>query len=105
MFDTLIQGGTLVTSDGLESATIAIKDGCIAALASSGDAITAREEIDATGKLLLPGLVDAHVHLREPGFTHKEDFASGTLAAAAGGVTTVMNMPTDDPWTATVADF
>lgn len=105
MFDTLIQGATLVTSDGLESATIAIKDGCIAALASPGDTIAAREEIDATGKLVLPGLVDAHVHLREPGFTHKEDFASGTMAAAAGGVTTVMNMPTDDPWTATVADF
>ena len=51
--------------------------------------------------LRLPGLVDAHVHLREPGYTHKEDFFSGTAAALAGGVTTVLDMPNTNPPTAT----
>jgi len=56
-------------------------------------------ELDLTGCLLLPGLIDAHVHLCEPGLTQKEDFASGTRAAIAGGVTTLLDMPTDNPWT------
>jgi dihydroorotase len=51
--------------------------------------------------LRLPGLVDAHVHLREPGYTHKEDFFSGTAAALAGGVTAVLDMPNTNPPTAT----
>ncbi|MEZ4663227.1 MAG: amidohydrolase family protein [Caldilineaceae bacterium] len=51
--------------------------------------------------LKLPGLIDAHVHLREPGYTHKEDFYSGTVAALAGGVTTVLDMPNTQPPTAT----
>ena len=105
MFDLLIRGVELVSSDGIEPQSIAIQDGKIAAIAAPGTTINAREEIDATGKLVMPGLVDAHVHLREPGFERKEDFVSGTMAAAAGGVTTVMDMPTDEPWTATVADF
>jgi dihydroorotase len=49
--------------------------------------------------------VDAHVHLRDPGLTHKEDFESGTRAAAAGGVTTLLDMPTDDPWTDGVESY
>lgn len=53
--------------------------------------------------LRLPGLTDAHVHLRQPGYPHKEDFASGTAAALAGGVTTVLDMPNTDPPTATPA--
>jgi dihydroorotase len=52
-------------------------------------------------KLRLPGLVDAHVHLREPGYTYKEDFFSGTVAALAGGVTVVLDMPNTNPPTAT----
>ncbi len=52
-------------------------------------------------KLRLPGLIDAHVHLREPGYTHKEDFFSGTAAALAGGVTVVLDMPNTDPPTST----
>ena len=51
--------------------------------------------------LRLPGLVDAHVHLRQPGYEHKEDFFSGTAAALAGGVTTVLDMPNTNPPTAT----
>jgi len=57
----------------------------------------ARQVIDARDRLVLPGLVDMHVHLREPGQTHKEDIASGTAAAAAGGFTTVCCMPNTTP--------
>lgn len=59
--------------------------------------------IDASGCLVLPGLVDAHVHLRDPGATQKEDFRSGTMAAAAGGITTVLDMPNNNPPTTTLA--
>jgi dihydroorotase (multifunctional complex type) len=58
--------------------------------------------IDAQGKLVIPGLIDLHVHFREPGFTHKEDFLTGTRAAAAGGVTTVLDEPNNKPVTSTV---
>ena len=61
--------------------------------------------MEAANYLVLPGIVNSHVHFREPGLTHKEDFASGSLAAAAGGVTTVMVMPTDDPFTITPENF
>jgi len=55
------------------------------------------EVVDVSGLLVLPGLIDVHVHLREPGGEHKEDFTSGTRAALAGGVTTVLAMPNTDP--------
>src|SRR5579884_354098 len=55
--------------------------------------------IDAAGRLVLPGFIDSHVHFREPGATHKEDFASGTRAALAGGVTTILDMPNTQPST------
>ena len=63
------------------------------------------EEIDATGKLLLPGAIDVHVHFREPGYSHKETWASGSRAAAAGGVTTVVDQPNTDPPTVDGASF
>ncbi|MEP7457368.1 dihydroorotase family protein [Phyllobacterium sp. SB3] len=101
MFDLLIKGGIVVNAEGERRADVAITDGRIAALLSPAERAVARVEVNAAGKHLLPGLIDAHVHLREPGLTHKEDFDSGTKAAALGGVTTVFDMPTDDPWTAT----
>lgn len=101
MFDTLIRGGTLVNADGLSRGDIGIAAGKIAAIIAPGEVAEARTVVDASGCLLLPGLVDAHAHLRDPGLTHKEDFSSGTHTAALGGVTTVLDMPTDEPWTAT----
>ncbi|MFA6157385.1 dihydroorotase family protein [Mesorhizobium sp.] len=101
MFETLIQGAIIVNADGLERRDVGITDGRIAALLAPGETASARTVFDASGAYLLPGLVDAHAHLREPGLTHKEDFSSGTHAAALGGVTTVLDMPTDEPWTAT----
>ncbi|WP_049971867.1 dihydroorotase [Haladaptatus cibarius] len=55
------------------------------------------EAIDATGKLLLPGAIDAHVHFRQPGFSHKETWETGSKSAAAGGVTTVVDQPNTNP--------
>jgi dihydroorotase len=105
MFDMLINRGQVVDEEKMEVQSIAISEGRVAALISDGSEPPAREVIDATGKLVLPGLVDSHVHFREPGLTHKEDFTSGSLAAAAGGVTTVMVMPTDNPFTTTPETF
>ncbi|MFD1642930.1 dihydroorotase [Halohasta litorea] len=61
--------------------------------------------IDATDKLLLPGAIDAHVHFREPGYSHKETWDTATKSAAAGGVTTVVDMPNTDPPTTSGANF
>lgn len=63
------------------------------------------ETIDLKGKIILPGLIDVHVHMRDPGFTYKENFKTGTQAAAAGGFTTVLDMPNTQPPTNTVNDF
>ncbi|MEI9401239.1 dihydroorotase family protein [Mesorhizobium argentiipisi] len=101
MFDTLIRGGTLANADGLSRGDIGIAAGKIAAIIAPGEAAEASTVVHASGSFVLPGLVDAHAHLRDPGLTHKEDFSSGTHAAALGGVTTVLDMPTDEPWTAT----
>jgi dihydroorotase len=102
-FDLVLRGGFVVGPQRQVEADVAILDGRIAALVDRGALALGRAELDVTGRLLLPGLVDAHVHLREPGMTHKEDFVSGTRAAAGGGVTTLLVMPTDDPWTASPA--
>jgi len=61
--------------------------------------------VDATDKLLLPGAIDAHVHFREPGYSHKETWDTATQSAAAGGVTTVVDMPNTDPPTTSGANF
>ncbi|WP_134669010.1 dihydroorotase [Halorussus marinus] len=67
-------------------------------IAAVGSTLTeAGEVIDADGKLLLPGAIDAHVHFREPGFSHKETWETGSKSAAAGGVTTVVDQPNTDP--------
>jgi allantoinase len=84
--------GALVISDGAYARDILIRDGRIAALAEPG-ASTAQREIDARGLLALPGIVDGHVHFNEPGRTDWEGWASGSRAAAAGGTTTVLDMP------------
>lgn len=72
-------------------------DGRIEALVDADVRPDAETVVDARGRLLFPGFIDAHVHMRDPGYPHKETFATGTLAAACGGVTTVMCMPNADP--------
>ncbi len=91
--DLIIRGGKVVTEQGVYNADIAVKDGKIAGLADWGLLDRAEEEIDATGKLILPGGVDPHVHLNEPGRGDWEGWEHGTRAAAAAGVTTILEMP------------
>ncbi len=67
--------------------------------------INAEKIIDVNGNAILPGLIDTHVHMREPGFTYKEDFRTGSEAAAAGGFTTVLDMPNTKPPTNTAKAF
>lgn len=67
--------------------------------------IEAEKTIDVKGNIVLPGLIDAHVHMRDPGFTYKEDFNTGSAAAAAGGFTTILDMPNNQPPTNTVNAF
>lgn len=90
-FDLIVRGGTVATTSGIGAADIGIRDGRIAAL---GFALgTAEQEIDATGRLVLPGGVDSHTHLAQAsrdGSVCADDFASGTASAAAGGTTTVI---------------
>src|SRR5258706_11072789 len=98
--DLVISGATVVTDEASFDAAVAIKDGKILAIGEERAMPSARETFDATGLHLLPGAIDVHVHFREPGYTHKEDWQTGTAAAAMGGVTTVFEMPNVDPPTA-----
>jgi allantoinase len=96
MPDLLVQGGTVVTSSGTLKASILIDKGKIVSISSATN-LEADARIDATGLYILPGLIDTHVHFRDPGMTQKEDFLTGTRSAAKGGVTTVFDMPTTLP--------
>ncbi len=94
----LIRNGKAFLDGKFIQKDILIEDGVITAIGtnlSSGHGISTSgcETVDADGMLVLPGLIDPHVHLREPGDTYKEDFASGGRAAIAGGFTTVIDMP------------
>jgi dihydroorotase len=95
--DLVINGGTIVSPDATYQASIAIKDGVIHAIGAPEAMPAAKETLDATGLHILPGAIDVHVHFRDPGYPQKEDFASGTAAAAFGGVTTVFDMPNTLP--------
>jgi dihydroorotase len=95
--DLVIHNGTVVSADSTFTASVAIKDGVILTLGEANTMPRAKETLDATGLHILPGAIDDHVHFRDPGYPQKEDFASGTLAAAFGGVTTVFDMPNTIP--------
>lgn len=97
MMDLVIKNCKLVDKDG--EYNIAVKDGKIAEISKLD--IIADEEIDAKTNYVLPGLIDPHVHFRDPGLTQKEDFKTGSEAAAAGGFTTVIDMPNTIPKTNT----
>ncbi|MFE9648276.1 dihydroorotase family protein [Streptomyces sp. NPDC006365] len=96
-FDLHITNARVVTPQGVVGAGVAVRGGRIAAVTASGAAPLARRTLDAQGRYLLPGAIDSHVHFRTPGLTYKEDWAHGSRAAAAGGVTTVIDMPNTQP--------
>ncbi|MDR3536542.1 MAG: dihydroorotase [Acetobacteraceae bacterium] len=95
-FDLLIRNGTCVLPWGIESTDIGVRNGRIAALGVPGDA-TAEETIDAAGLHVLPGLIDPHVHLRDPGNKAVETIPTGTKAAVLGGLVAVFDMPNTSP--------
>jgi len=99
--DLVIRNGTVVSHEGTIDGAIAIKDGRILSVGADEAMPPARETFDARGLHILPGAIDVHVHFRDPGYPHKEDWASGTAAAAFGGVTTVFDMPNTIPPTGT----
>ena len=78
-----------------EAVELVVSDGRFEEILPAGSVTAAGDEqwVDLEGALVLPGVIDGHVHFDDPGFTHREDFASGTSAAAAGGVTCVVDMP------------
>ncbi|MHB9287160.1 dihydroorotase [Halobacteriales archaeon Cl-PHB] len=90
----LIRNATL--ADGRRR-DVRVRGETIAAVATELSAAEGEREVDVTGKRLLPGMIDAHVHFRQPGFDHKETWATGSRSAAAGGVTTVVDQPNTDP--------
>ncbi|MHB8621577.1 MAG: amidohydrolase family protein [Chloroflexota bacterium] len=95
--DLIVAGGLVYTPAGPLEVDVHIKGGRIHALRAWGQDHGAVETVDAGGLLVLPGAIDAHVHGRDPGAPAKENFGSLTAAAAAGGVTTVLEMPNTTP--------
>ena len=91
--DLYIRNGRIVTETSDFTGGIVIKDGKISQLVHGNPEIEAVETIDATGKVVMPGMVDPHVHFSEPRPDAYEGFETGTKAAAAGGITTVIEMP------------
>ena len=103
---TLITNATLVNEGRAFSGALLIEGDRIAEVFEANAQLPKADEvIDATGCYLLPGVIDCHVHFRDPGLTHKADVASESRAAVAGGVTTVFDMPNTVPQTTTVAAY
>ncbi len=101
--DLRITGGRVATPAGTVDADVLVQNGVIVGLVGHDVALDATRTIDATGKMVLPGMVDVHVHTREPGYEHKDDIVTTTRQAAAGGVTTIFGMPNLAPPTVDVA--
>ncbi len=95
MLDLVIENAKILKNNNFISVNIGIENGKIAKLSKTK--IKASESIDAKGYFVIPGVVDVHVHFREPGYEYKEDFYTGSKAAIAGGVTCVVDMPNNLP--------
>ena len=97
--NVLIQNASLILADTIVEGDLRVTNGSIQTIAIGGglESLDRELQIDATGLHLLPGVIDPHVHFREPGNTEKEDLQSGSRAAAAGGVTAFLDMPNNVP--------
>jgi allantoinase len=100
-FEILIINGDVVTETGIVQTDVGINKGKICALIARGTAASAAEIIDAKDALVIPGAIDIHFHCRAPAYPDRGDFATETRAAAAGGVTTIFEMPISKPCCAT----
>jgi dihydroorotase len=92
--DLVVKNSRVYFDGRLQNVDLWIKDGKISGL---GGNYQAEETIDGRGKIVLPGAIDLHVHFRDPGYTHKEDWETGSTSAVAGGVTTVVDQPNTNP--------
>ncbi|CAN5285555.1 dihydroorotase [soil metagenome] len=97
-FDIVFKGGTVVNQDGVQRRDIGVKDGLVAGV---GVLREGAETVDCAGLHIFPGVIDTQVHFREPGAEHKEDLATGSRSAVAGGVTAIFEMPNTKPLTVT----
>ena len=97
-YDLILKGGAVVNHDGEGVRDLGLRAGRFAAIGDLSRA-SAGETIDCRGLHVLPGVIDSHVHFREPGLTHKEDLESGSRGAVLAGVTVVFEMPNTDPTT------
>lgn len=104
MYDLIVEDATVVHGAGRDVADVCVEGGTIVHVGPRA-AGRARHVVHAAGRALLPGAIDGHVHFRSPGHPHKEDWGSGSRAAASGGVTTVLDMPNTSPPTLTRADW
>lgn len=102
MSTTLIKNATIVNEGRMQQASVLIDGDIISDIFTSAPLPEADNVVDAQGRWLLPGAIDDHVHFRDPGLTHKADFTTESRAAAAGGVTTVFDMPNCIPQTTTL---
>jgi allantoinase len=93
MYDLIVKNGKLVTADRVYTSDILVKKDKFAGFVENSDGMQAKEIIDAKGNYVFPGIIDCHAHLNEPGYEYREDFATGSRAAAVGGTTTLIDMP------------
>ena len=103
-FDLILRAGMVATPGGMLRTDIGVRDERIAAFGDLGG-VDAEQYLDCGGLHVLPGVIDTQVHFREPGLEHKEDIATGTFAAALGGVTAVLEMPNTKPPTVGAGDL
>jgi dihydroorotase len=99
-YDLVLKNGNVVLPEGIQKIDIGVINESISYIGNLSSA-DAKNTVDCSGLHVLPGVIDSQVHFREPGLENKENLESGMLAAAAGGVTAVFEMPNTDPLTIT----
>src|SRR5262249_552237 len=95
--DLVVKKGSILTPEATLQGGVAIAGGQRVGMGAEDAVPKGKRTIDASGLHILPGLIDAHVHFRDPGVTHKEDFATGSTSAVCGGITTIIDMPNQLP--------
>ncbi|KXA98126.1 hypothetical protein AKJ37_01305 [candidate division MSBL1 archaeon SCGC-AAA259I09] len=103
--DLCLTNGKILAQNSILEAGIAIDKGRIVSISKNSLLPQADKVIDVEGSIILPGIIDTHVHFRDPGLTQKENFSTGSKAAAAGGVTTICDMPNTSPPTDSLKEF
>lgn len=104
-YDICLSGGRIHTGNALLDVDLYVQGERVALLSRRGERRDSQRVLDISGQWVLPGIIDLHAHTRDPGYTHKEDFFTVSQAAAAGGVTTWVDMPNVEPPTTTVELF